>query len=502
MLLSLLLTAAFLALNALFVLAEYAIVKVRATRLEELARAGNRRAARAREVVRHLDEYLSVCQVGMTVASLGLGWIGEPALARLFRGLMPAEMPWREGVSHGLAVALAFCLLTFLHILLGELVPKVLAIRRAEAVALATAGVLKTCRRLFYLPMKALNPCRDLLLGLLGLGKEGGGEGTYSEQELKLILSLSERRGGLSLDRLLLFENLFDFGTLTARDAMHPIAEAERIALDTPWDKVAEGLRASRHSRLLAYGKDPAKPEGLVHVKDLWRASLAAPGQPPDLRAALRPLPALKEKDRLEQALREFQRARAHLAVVLNEKGAATGILALEDVLEELVGSIGDEFEAQAGVSLADLLAPASIRLDLQASDMRQVLHALSHALPAGLPAAAVEEGAWKREQEVPTYLGLGVAVPHARLDATGVSCLAFARLREGLAMQAGQDEPARLFFLVVTPKDKPRLQIQILARVADLVRSSYVRERLLAASTPEELMEVVRSAELLTHSD
>ncbi len=502
MFLPLSLTVALLALNAFFVLAEFAIVKVRATRLEELARTGSRRARMAREIVAHTDEYLSVCQVGITVASLALGWIGEPFLQELFLGMLPSQLPWRTGLSHAFAVGMALGLLTFLHILLGEQVPKILAIRRGETALLATAGLLMACHRLLRLPMRVMNACQNGILGLFGIKGGEAGEGAYSEQELRLILSLSERKGGLSLDRLLLFENLFDFGTLTVRDAMRPIVEAERISLKEPTASVAESLKASRHSRLLAYGDDPLKPEGLIHVKDLWRASLADPGRAMDLKAVLRPLPALREKDSLERALREFQKARAHLAVVLNEKGAATGILALEDVLEELVGTIDDEFEAQAELSLVRLLAPSSVRLDLEAGSMQAVLRTLSRSLPPSIPAAAVEEAAWKREQEISTYLGLGVAIPHARLDGLGGATLAFARTREGLTVQPGQDAPARLFFLVVTPKDKPRLQIQILARVADLVRSAYVRERLLEASTPEELMEVIRSAEVLTHSD
>ncbi len=505
MILPLVAAALCLALNAFFVLAEFAIVKVRATRLDELARAGVLRAKIAREIVGRLDAYLSVCQLGITIASLGLGWLGEPAFAGMFESLLPSRLPWRAGMSHSLAIALAFCLITFLHILLGELIPKALAIRRTEQAALAVAVWLRFFHGLFLVPMWVLNTCQNALLKLLGLGGSAEADG-YTEQELRLILSLSEQRGSMSLVRLLLFENLFDFGRLRVRDAMKPLAKAETIPLGEPWERTAERLKASTRSRFLLTQEGAPRPVGTLHVKDLWRATLAAPGGVPDLRGLARPLPSLREGTLLEVALREFQKARAHLMLVTDEKGRATGILTLEDVLEELVGSIGDEFEQQPSSPLAEIMPLDAVELSLEAWDAEGAIRALAaraaRSLPGEVSGDQVFDSAWQREREISTYLGDGVAIPHARLAGLQGSRIVLGRSRAGIPFQAGRPERAQLVFLTVTPKETPMAQIQILARLVGLVQSAYVRERLLEADSAQEVLDIVRSSDPLTHSD
>ncbi len=505
-LLYLLLAALFLLLNAFFVLAEFAIVKVRATRLAELAQGGDRRAALAQKIGAQLDAYLSVCQLGITIASLGLGWLGEPAFARLIRPFLPDGGLWTPAISHTLAVGLAFALITFLHILLGELVPKSVAIRQPERSALQTAFPLHFFRKVFHLPMVLLNTCQNGVLKLLGTAAVHTGDGSYTEQELRLILSLSEEGGAIPLTRLLLFENLFDFGKLKVSDAMIPIERAEGIRLTDGWEKIREILRQSTRTRILVYDQDPARPAGLLHVKDLWRRSLPAAAEPPDLKGLMRPLGTLSEKMPLETALREFQRKRSHLMLVVNDKGKATGILALEDVMEELVGNIEDEFEKQAAHYLADIIPSPAVCLDLAARDAEGAIRELASAIAASfsipMRVSEIVGAVWARTQGVLADLGNGVAIPHARLPGLKSPLVALGRSAGGIRFDPRCQEPVRLVFLILTPEEQPRAHVQVLARVAGLVESAYVRERLLAAGTPQEAIEIIRSSDPVTHSN
>lgn len=500
----LLLAALFLAANAFFVLAEFAIVKVRATRLAELAAAGDRRATLAQKITGQLDAYLAVCQLGITIASLGLGWLGEPAFARLIEGFLPGG-PWGPALSHTLAVGLGFALITFLHILLGEQVPKSIGIRHAERSALATARPLHAVSRVLRLPMTALAAAQNWVLRLLRLDASHGSEGGYSEQELRLILSLTEERGALPLGRLLLFENLFDFGKLKVADAMIPIDRVERIRLADGWERISAALKQSSRTRLLVYADDPARPAGVLHVKDLWRRGINEPA-PPDIRGLMRPVPTLPERMPLEAALREFQKRRSHLMVVVDEKGRPTGILTMEDVLEELVGSIEDEFERHAPHYLADIIPPAAVVLDLAAATpeeaVRELAVPLAGTFAAGLDSRQITDAVWARAQGILADLGNGVAIPHARLPGLKAPIVALGRSASGVRFDARHEDVARLVFLILTPEEQPRTHVQVLARVAGLVESAYVRERLLAAGTPAEALEIIRSSDPITHTE
>lgn len=498
----LLLAVIFLALNAFFVLAEFAIVKVRSTRLAELSAAGNRKADLARRINAELDAYLSVCQLGITIASLGLGWLGEPAFARLIRSFLP-DGALSPALAHTLAVGIGFLVITFLHILLGELVPKAVAIRKPEGSALQTAYPLLFFRKLLAAPMTVLNGAQNAILRGMGLSGREAHEGDYTEQELRLILSLSEEKGSMPLGRLLLFENLFDFGKLQVEDAMIPIAKAEGIRLADGWERISSALKQSSRTRLLVYGDDPERPMGLLHVKDLWRRGIVMQPTPPDLQGLIRPLSTLVEKTPLEAALREFQKKRSHLMLVVNEKGKPTGILAMEDVLEELVGSIEDEFERHAPHYLADIIPAAAVRLGMSARTpeeaVRELAGVLAGSFAAGLSPRQITDAVWTRAQGVLTDLGNGVAIPHARLSGLKSPIVALGRSEPGIRFDPLREDAARLVFLILTPEEQPRTHVQVLARVAGLVESAYVRERLLAAETTEEVLKIIRSSDPVT---
>ena len=215
----LLLALVLVLLNGFFVVAEFALVKVRTTRIEELARQGNRRAKLAREMLSELDEYLSATQLGITVASLALGSVGEPAFTKVFESVFGHPDWMTPRASHLVSVGVSFCVITFLHILLGEQAPKILAIRRAEQATLVIATPMRWCYRLFYVPMLAVNAGCDLILKLLGLEADHH-EVAHTEQELRMLLFATQATGSFSFNQLLMVENLFDLSKQTVRDAM------------------------------------------------------------------------------------------------------------------------------------------------------------------------------------------------------------------------------------------------------------------------------------------
>ncbi len=219
-----------LALNAFFVLAEFASVKIRPSQVEELIDQGHATARSAKHVLDHLDEYLSVCQVGITFASVGLGFVAEPAVVRLVEPvlvlshLVPTHGTSRWLTVHGIAFTISYLLVSFLHILIGELVPKSIAIRMAERMALATAGPLRLFRFLFFVPLWILNQSANTILALMGFGPSLRQE-DHSENELRILLEQSQSRGLISFRRLLYMENVFDLGEIRVRDAMRPSSQ-------------------------------------------------------------------------------------------------------------------------------------------------------------------------------------------------------------------------------------------------------------------------------------
>ena len=244
-------------LNGFFVLAEFALVKVRSSRIEELARQGSRRAMVVREMVAHLDKYLSATQLGITVASLGLGWLGEPAFAGLIEAIVTLPGWLSKAASASISIAASFLIITFLHIIVGELAPKSMAIRRSEQCALAIAYPMRWTYGLFYLPMLALNGVSNLLLRLFGL-QVAHPELAHTEQELRILLFTAQTSGDFSLNRLLMLENIFDLGHQTVKDVMIPWARVQYLfRICHPGCRHA---RARRASFLAVAGPRPQHP--------------------------------------------------------------------------------------------------------------------------------------------------------------------------------------------------------------------------------------------------
>jgi len=477
-------------LNGFFVLAEFALVKVRATRIEELARAGNKRAKVAREMVAHLDNYLSATQLGITVASLGLGWIGEPAFAGIVEGLFGLPGWWTPATSHSLSVATAFIIITFLHILVGELAPKSLAIRRSEQSALAIAYPMRWAYFAFYLPMRVLNGASNWLLRRMGL-EAGHHEVGHSEQELRMLLSSVPASGELSLNRLLVLENIFDLSKQRVRDVMLPLPRVKYLTRNASREEVLRQIAEHRYSRWPVLDPLSLRPVGYLLAKDL-----VAPVES-DWTRLIRPLRQVQPNDSLEATMLQLQREGANMAMVM-QRGIPIGLIALEDILEEIVGRIEDEYPRLPRIFLKDALTAGGILLDLPSQTPEEAIRALASTIPReNLPIGVdVATMAVAREAEVPTDLGKGVATPHARCPRLKHPILVFGRPAEGIVFNPRSNEPVRLIFFLVTPAEQPNLQVFCLAQLASLAMSEFVRERLGRAESPEEVIEIIAAAD------
>ncbi len=341
--------------NGFFVASEFAIVKIRSTRLQELADEGSGRAKTALKVVRRLDAYLSANQLGITLASLGLGWIGEPALAHLIeRPLTAIAGNLAAATSHVLASGLAFAAITFLHTVVGELAPKSLAIAKAEQTALWTAAPLHLFFRLSYPIIVTLNGLANLLLRAFGLPPATGQrDAVHSEEELRLIFEASAQGGGLSESTRDLLTNVVDYTGRVAREVMTPRARVEVLDARKGWDENIRAAIAGEWTRYPLVEGERGKIIGFVHTKDLFKAAMD-PGASRDLRSYARQPLIVPEQMPLDKLRRRIQSTRTQMALVVDEFGSFVGVVTLEDCLEEIVGEIQDETDQEAPLIVRD----------------------------------------------------------------------------------------------------------------------------------------------------
>jgi CBS domain containing-hemolysin-like protein len=345
-LLYILLALGLVALNAFFVATEFAIVKVRETRIEELVDRGVRRAIAAREVLRNLDAYLSATQLGITFASLGLGWVGEHAFARLVAPLVS----WMDGGSqiaaHSIAFTLSFLLLTFLHVVFGELAPKTLAIERPETTALVVSRPIQIFRFLFHPLIWTLNGSANLAIRLMGLPPQSEESLAHSEEELRMILAVSHRSGVLSETHARLLENALDFADRNVRQIMVPRGDIVFLDANRSYADNIAVAREGGHTRYPLCDGDLDRVIGVIHIKDLFLSPPVGGGEA-ELRAIARQPLFLPESLQIERLLAMFQKQHVHLGMVIDEYGGTSGVVTLEDVLEELTGEIQDEFDEE-----------------------------------------------------------------------------------------------------------------------------------------------------------
>jgi CBS domain containing-hemolysin-like protein len=353
----LLLAAVFIALNGFFVAAEFAFVKVSTTLAGTKKVPGeDPRTPRARAIVARIDRYLSVTQFGITLASLGLGWIGEPALEGLVHRAFAAVIGREPGrIVEVIATALAFATLTFSHVLLGELVPKLIAIQRSDELAYATAAPLQFVYVVFRPLLFVLEWATRLILRSMGMSADAASEGTLSEDEMVGILAANAARSPRGKDKADLVERVLRFAQRTARHAMVPRVDVFTIPLSTTGEEAIRQIRANQYSRVVLT-KDHSVDEiaGYLYAKDFLVDPAATKLQ--DLSGVRRDLLFVPENQTLLDVLRGMQRAQIPIAVVVDEYGGTSGLVTMEDLLEEIVGEIRDELDVEAArvVPVAD----------------------------------------------------------------------------------------------------------------------------------------------------
>ena len=375
--LRLILLAAIVVLNGLFAAAEVAIVSVRRSRLNELAEEGNAGARAAMGLLANPGRLLSTTQFGVTLASLGLGWAGEDTVYRLFLSWLEPLLPvgvYHPQWLHGLSFALAFLLISFVHVVIGEVVPKNLALEKADRLALLVAPPLLVFRRISAPFVVVIEKASAFISRLLGLSGDHGGGG-HSTEELKFIIENSRHEGHLEGFEEHAIHRLLDLKDVYTREIMTPRMDIVSVSLEAGLDELLRLTLQHKYSRLPVYEKSPEHIIGILHYKDLvraWQERKAAgdrhqPQRPFRLRPYLRVPLVVPETKPLNQLVDEFRHQHTHVALVVDEFGTITGLVTLEDVLEQVFGEIADEHDVRrplpvAGATVIELDGSTNIR--------------------------------------------------------------------------------------------------------------------------------------------
>jgi CBS domain containing-hemolysin-like protein len=331
--------------NGFFVASEFSLVGVRRSRIAMLADAGDKRAQRLMRLLNNLNAYISATQLGITLASLALGWIGEPVVAHLLEA--PLQGRVSEPVLDTIAFAIAFSVITFLHIVIGELAPKTLALERAERTALAISLPMEIFHRVFYYPIRLLDWAGTRTIRLIGLHSTSEHGSIYTAEELRQLVNASRQSGYVAPDEQRLINRVFDFYGAEVREAMIPRTSVAALPVAATLEEVKNAFRTLGYSRLPVYRDRVDEIVGVVHRRDLEPyLEFLQPGEF-KLEALLHPPVYIPATARLGGALKQMQTSRTHLAFVVDEHGGMEGIITLEDLLEEIVGEIDDEYDEE-----------------------------------------------------------------------------------------------------------------------------------------------------------
>ncbi|MBK5108656.1 MAG: HlyC/CorC family transporter [Anaerolineales bacterium] len=333
-------------LNGFFVAAEFSLVSVRQTRITELVESGNAKAKTVQQALKNPDRVIAATQLGITLASLGLGWIGEPALSHLIEPLLdlfPADL--RPGLSHSLSSGLAFAIITFLHVVVGELAPKSIALQDPENTSMVVAAPTLWSERLFKPFIWALNGTGNALLRLVGVKPASGHELVHSVEELKMLVTASTKEGVVAEQESELLHAIFDFGDLLVRQVMIPRTEIIAVEADLPLTEILPLITESTYTKIPVYDDDLDNLLGIIHVKDLLRMMQEPDWQNSTVRSLVREPLYVPETLLVSALLRELRDNRQHIAIILDEFGGTAGLVTLEDLMEEIVGEVSDPFD-------------------------------------------------------------------------------------------------------------------------------------------------------------
>ncbi|WP_204601689.1 hemolysin family protein [Cohnella boryungensis] len=330
-------------LNGFFVAAEFAMVKARGSRIDSLAQEGHKKAKVASHLIEHLDTYLSACQLGITLTSLGLGWIGEPFIARLLEPVFEA-VKLNENLVHPLSFVIGFTFITVLHIVLGELMPKSVAIRKAETVTLWTATPLMYFHKIMSPFIWLLNGMAGLLLKPFGIDIKEASTSAHTEEEIRILVQESHKSGLIDNTELALMDNIFEFAETNAREIMIPRTEMSCLYGNLSFAENRTIALREMHTRYPVCERDKDNIIGFVHIKDLLKVPDNALL---DIRDLMRPMISVPESMPISALLKLMQKKKSQIAILIDEYGGTAGLVTLEDIMEEIVGEIQDEFDEE-----------------------------------------------------------------------------------------------------------------------------------------------------------
>lgn len=334
-------------LNGFFVAAEFALVSIRKTRVDELIKKGNKVAPLLKKALGDLDSIISATQLGITVASLALGWVGEPALAKFitpFFSFLPDSFAFIS--AHTISTIIAFSIITFLHLVLGELAPKTVALERSEVVSLLVIAPLTLFTKIFWPIIVVLNGAGNLVLKLFGLSAPSGHQLVHSEEEIKMILDQSSLGGVIPKQEVEMVRNIFRMGDVSIKNIMVPRTDIISFNVASSLKDVLAKTKIHLHSRYPVYEHSIDNIVGFIHIKDIYQAILK--GQTNRILAEIniiRDIIHLPERKKANEALIDMRKNRLHMAVVNDEYGGTAGVITLEDIIEGFVGEIQDEFD-------------------------------------------------------------------------------------------------------------------------------------------------------------
>ena len=343
--LNLVFIAILIALTAFFVTSEFAIVKIRSSRIDQLIEEGNKNAIAAKKVISNLDEYLSACQLGITITALGLGWLGEPTIEHLLRPVINSfGLP--SSISHVISFSIAFAFITFLHVVVGELAPKTLAIQKAEAVTLLTTRPLIWFYRVMYPIIWALNGSARLLTSMFGLKPASEHELAHSEEELRIILSESYESGEINQSEFKYVNKIFEFDNRIAKEIMVPRTEIVSLSKDDTLEDFLQIVQEEKFTRYPIIDGDKDHIIGMANIKEvmtdlIMNRELSSS----TLESYIRPIIRVIDSIPIHELLLKMQKERIHMAILMDEYGGTSGLVTVEDIIEEIVGEIRDEFD-------------------------------------------------------------------------------------------------------------------------------------------------------------
>ena len=344
-LINLLLVALLIALTAFFVSSEFAIVKIRSSRIDQLLMEGHKNALSAKKVISSLDEYLSACQLGITITALGLGWLGEPTVESILHPVFQ-RLDLNDRIEHILIFGIAFSLITFLHVVIGELAPKTLAIQKAEEVTLLFAKPLILFYKILYPFIWVLNASARVFIGLFGLKSVSEHEIAHSEEELRIILSESYEKGEINQSEYSYVNRIFEFDNRIAKEIMVPRTEIVVLEKDSSLEEMFVIISEEKFTRYPVVDGDKDNIIGMINIKELLTASLLVESEGFSVEGFINPVIRVIDTIPIHDLLLKMQKERNHMAILIDEYGGTAGLVTVEDILEEIVGEIRDEFDS------------------------------------------------------------------------------------------------------------------------------------------------------------